>query len=157
MFIFAAKIQVFFKVNIAGKLSKKYLFSVSSWSIRFHSLLTSASCSCSRVFSSSTFSLRKVSKLVCLAVVSDSNFSIRLINLFTRHSCSCSSVCSSWTFSCRNWKKKKNFQKIRICQQSIFFQKIRIFQKLRTFKFFFFHTWLSFLDKSLVKHSSSCS
>ena len=44
-------------------LKATYLFSVSSWSIRFQSLLTNASCSCSKVFSSSTFSLRNVSKL----------------------------------------------------------------------------------------------
>ena len=85
----------------------KYLFSVSSWSILFQSLLTSASCSCSRVFSSSTFSRLRLSKLLCLQVVSVSSFSIRRISLFTRHSCSCSRVCSSWTFSCRSCGKKQ--------------------------------------------------
>ena len=42
----------------AANCTQSYLFSASSLSIRFHSRLTKDSCSCSRAFSSSTFSRR---------------------------------------------------------------------------------------------------
>ena len=86
--------------SCGDRKTKGHLFSVSSLSIRFQSLLTRASCSCSSVFSSSTFSRRSCSRVFCLACVSASSFSIFRISLLTRHSCSCSSVCSSCTFSC---------------------------------------------------------
>lgn len=111
-----------------------HLFSASSLSMRFHSLLTRASCSCSNVFSRSIFSRRSwrrqqtfrgrtatppgpqehlqvrlgptCSRVSCLAMVSFSIFLIFFISLLTWNSCSCSKCCSSSAFSCCSWVEK---------------------------------------------------
>lgn len=59
-----------------------------------------------------TFSLRSLSRFVCLARVSASSFSIFLISLLTKHSCSCSNVCSKRHFSWRSYNSIYTYVKL---------------------------------------------